>query len=70
MGHLPHLVISLHAHSNGIAESGIKEMKKLIRADLSTNDVLNMPSAIAGLQMFRNTPTVWNRQISCPTPFW
>ena len=42
--------------SNGIAESGVKEMKKLIRGHLSSNGVLNRASLLSGLQMFRNTP--------------
>jgi hypothetical protein len=31
-------------------------MKKLIVENLYKNSVLNMPSAISGLQMFSNTP--------------
>ena len=42
--------------SNGIAENGVKEMKKLIRANLSSNGILNRSSAMSGLQMYRNTP--------------
>ena len=42
--------------SNGVAESCVKEMKKIIRANVSSNGGLNRASAIAGLQMFRNTP--------------
>ena len=42
--------------SNGVAESGVKEMKKLIRANLSSSGILNKASAISGIQMFRNTP--------------
>jgi hypothetical protein len=42
--------------SNGVAESGVKEMKKLIQANLSSSGILNIASAISGIQMFRNTP--------------
>ena len=42
--------------SNGHAEAAVKQMKKLIRANISTNGILNKPSCLAGLQVFRNTP--------------
>ena len=42
--------------SNGHAEAAVKQMKKLIQANLSSNGVLNRQSALAGLQVFRNTP--------------
>ena len=42
--------------SNGIAESAVKEMKKIVRANVSPNGILNRSSAMSGLQMFRNTP--------------
>ena len=42
--------------SNGVAESCVKEMKKLIRANISSNGVLDRASTTAGLQLFRNTP--------------
>jgi hypothetical protein len=41
--------------SNGHAEAAVKQMKKLIRANVSTNGVLNSQSCLAGLQVFRNT---------------
>ena len=42
--------------SNGHAEAAVKQMKKLIQANLSSNGILNRQSALAGLQVFRNTP--------------
>ena len=42
--------------SNGIAEEAVKEMKKIIRANVSGSGILNKASALSGLQMFRNTP--------------
>ena len=42
--------------SNGIAEVNVKEMKKLIRANISTNGVLDRASTLNGLLTFRNTP--------------
>jgi hypothetical protein len=43
-------------HSNFIAAFSIKEMKKLILTNLSSNGVLNKVSAMSGLKMFHNTP--------------
>ena len=42
--------------SNGIAEECVKEMKKIVRANISSSGILDKSSALAGLQMFRNTP--------------
>ena len=42
--------------SNGVAEAAVKQMKKIIRANISSNGVLDRASALAGLQLFRNTP--------------
>ena len=42
--------------SNGHAEAAVKQMKKLIQANLGPNGILNRSSAMAGLQVFRNTP--------------
>jgi hypothetical protein len=44
------------SRSNGVAEEAVKEMKKIIRANISPIGVLNRPSTVAGLMMFRNTP--------------
>jgi hypothetical protein len=44
------------SRSNGVAEEAVKEMKKIIRANISPLGVLNRPSTVAGLMMFRNTP--------------
>jgi hypothetical protein len=44
------------SRSNGMAESNVKDMKKIIRANLSTNGVLDKASALNGLLTFRNTP--------------
>jgi hypothetical protein len=44
------------SNSNGVAEEAVKEMKKIIRANVSPSGVLNRPSTVAGLMMFRNTP--------------
>jgi hypothetical protein len=42
--------------SNGVAEAGVKELKKLIRANLTTSANIDTQSLLAGLIMFRNTP--------------
>jgi hypothetical protein len=42
--------------SNGVAEAAVKEMKKLIRANLTTSANIDTQSLLAGLIMFRNTP--------------
>jgi transposase InsO family protein len=42
--------------SNGHAEATVKQMKKLIQANLGPNGILIRSSAMAGLQVFRNTP--------------
>ena len=42
--------------SNGHAEAAVKQMKKLIKANLTTNGRLDRNSCLAGLQVFRNTP--------------
>jgi hypothetical protein len=44
------------SRSNGIAESNVKDMKKIIRANISTNGILDKASALNGLLTFRNTP--------------
>ena len=44
------------SRSNGIAEECVKEMKKIVRANVSSSGVLDRASALSGLQMFRNTP--------------
>jgi hypothetical protein len=52
-----HILLSPYMpRSNGIAEFGVKEMKKLIRSNLSWNGILNKASAMSGIQMFRNNP--------------
>ena len=43
------------SRSNGIAEEAVKEMKKIIRANVSASGILDKASALSGLQMFRNT---------------
>ena len=42
--------------SNGIAEECVKEMKKIVRANVTSSGMLDRASALSGLQMFRNTP--------------
>ena len=42
--------------SNGHAEAAVKQMKKLIKANLTTNGKLNRRSCLAGLHIFRNNP--------------
>ena len=42
--------------SNGVAEAAVKEMKKLIRANLTSTGTIDMQSTLTGLMMFRNTP--------------
>ena len=42
--------------SNGVAESAVKEMKKLLRGNLMSSGVPNRASTLSGLMMFRNTP--------------
>ena len=42
--------------SNGVAEAAVKEMKKLIRANLKSSGTIDTQSTLAGLIMFRNTP--------------
>jgi hypothetical protein len=44
------------SRSNGVAEEAVKEMKKIIRANVSQAGVLDRPSTVSGLMMFRNTP--------------
>ena len=44
------------SRSNGVAEECVKEMKKIIRANISGAGILDQSSALAGLIMFRNTP--------------
>jgi hypothetical protein len=44
------------SRSNGVAEEAVKEMKKIIRANVSQAGVLDRQSTVAGLMMFRNTP--------------
>ena len=44
------------SRSNGLAEAAVKAMKKIIRANVSPAGVLDRPSTVAGLMMFRNTP--------------
>ena len=44
------------SRSNGIAEECVKEMKKIVRANISSAGILDQASALAGLIMFRNTP--------------
>ena len=44
------------SRSKGVAEECVKEMKKIIRANISGAGILNQSSALAGLIMFRNTP--------------
>ena len=54
---IEHVTSSPHmSNSNGVAEEAVKEMKKIIRANVSPSGVLNRPSTVAGLMMFRNTP--------------
>ena len=46
-----------HPQSNGVAEETVKEMKKIIRATFDhKTGRLDLPSANAGLLLFRNTP--------------
>ena len=42
--------------SNGVAEAAVKEMKKLIRANIKSSGTIDTQSTLAGLIMFRNTP--------------
>ena len=42
--------------SNGHAEAAVKQMKKLIKGNLTSNGRLDRRSCLAGMQMFRNTP--------------
>ena len=42
--------------SNGIAEAAVKEMKKIIRANLTSSGNVDTQSLLSGLLMFRNTP--------------
>ena len=42
--------------SNGHAEAAVKQMKKLIKGNLTSNGRLDRRSFLAGMQMFRNTP--------------
>jgi hypothetical protein len=42
--------------SNGINEECVKEMKKIIRANISSAGILDKSSVMAGLQVFRNMP--------------
>ena len=41
--------------SNGVVESAVKEMKEIVRVNVSANRILNHSSAMSGLQMFCNT---------------
>jgi hypothetical protein len=45
--------------SNGIAVEYVKEMKKIIRANVSSAGVLDKSSVMAGLQIFWNMPRSW-----------
>ncbi len=42
--------------SNGVAEAAVKEIKKLIRANLTASSNIDTQSLLAGLIMFQNTP--------------
>ena len=44
------------SRSNGIAEECVKEMKKIVRANVSGSGISDRSSTLSGLQMFRNTP--------------